>query len=53
MEATQETKIEFDKNIVYQVGKTKAIVSCNFRQDSKETIFTILSRLIEADIENT
>ena len=52
MEATQEKRIEFDKNVVYQVGKTTAIVSCNFRQDNKETVCTILSRLIEADIEN-
>ena len=52
MEIAQTDKIEFDKNVVYQVGKTTAVINCNFRQDDKETVCTILSRLIEADIEN-
>ena len=52
MEIKQTDKIEFDKNVVYQIGKTIAIIDCNFRQDNKETVCTILSRLIASDIEN-
>ena len=53
METTQEKKIEFAEQATYIVGKTTAIVNCTFRQNGNETVTTILSRLILADIENS
>jgi len=41
METTQVKRIEFDENVVYQIGKTKAIINCTFRQDNKETVCTM------------
>jgi len=52
MNSTQEQKIVFEKNVTYEIGKTTAIVSCNFRENNKETVSAILTRLIQADFEN-
>ena len=52
METTQEKKIAFEEKIIYKVGKTTAVINCTFRQNDSETVTTILSRLILADIEN-
>jgi len=52
METTQEKKIEFAKHVTYEIGGKKAVVNCNFNQKSNKTVTGILSRLIQADIEN-
>ncbi|NLB82127.1 MAG: hypothetical protein GX800_11095 [Clostridiaceae bacterium] len=41
--------IEITKTATYKIGKTKAIVDGVFRQDSVESISTILARLIAED----
>ena len=47
-----EKKIEFEKNVTYEIGDKKAVVVRNFREnDNKQTVSTILSRLIQSDIE--
>ena len=52
MDKNADERIIFDENVTYEIGNKKAIVSCNFNQNGKETVSEILSKLIQADIEN-
>jgi len=44
-------RIEFETKSSYQIGKMTAVVDCVFRQDSTETVNTILKKLIKSDVE--
>ena len=52
MQATQEKRIEFAEQVTYVIGKTTAVINCTFRKNDSETVTTILSRLILAELEN-
>ena len=52
MQTTQEKRIEFADKVTYVIRKTTAVINCTFRQNDSETVTTILSRLILAELEN-